>query len=133
MIFILFFHSFKLYSLHLFNNSSFAVPFERNFHRNFFPIKSIKNFARREKEKKTKGNEWKRERKTELTLSVLTRARRGEGQHARDGGAGDRDSRASGKRIRNETKGRRRRCEKDGAFYTQALFMRTGRRPRIRV
>lgn len=49
------------------------------------------------------------------------------------GGAGDRDSRASGKRTRNETKGRRRRCEKDGAFYTQALFMRTGRRPRIRV
>lgn len=57
MIFILFFHSFKLYSLHLFNNSSFAAPFERNFHRNFFPIKSIKNFARREKEKK---NERKR-------------------------------------------------------------------------
>lgn len=52
MIFILFFHSFKLYSLHLSNNSSFAVPFERNFHRNFFPIKSIKNFARREKDKK---------------------------------------------------------------------------------
>lgn len=61
MIFILFFHSFKLYSLHLSNNSSFATPFERNFHRNFFPIKSIKNFARREKDKKkrkeTSGNE----------------------------------------------------------------------------
>lgn len=92
----------------------------------------VSSSKEKEKEKK-KGNVVEGERETELTLSVLTRARRGEGYRAYAVALATETAAPLVSGHGTKRKGGGRRCEKDGAFYTQALFMRTGRRPRIRV
>lgn len=87
----------------------------------------------KEKEKEKKKGNVEGERETELTLSVLTRARRGEGYRAYAVALATETAAPLVSGHGTKRKGGGRRCEKDGAFYTQALFMRTGRRPRIRV